>query len=69
MWLAMGSLTSVLSLAENNGVSQSRAARSNVDRSSTSEIERWKVVKPAIGVPSPASNWAVNNGAPAESKN
>ena len=66
VWLAVRGLTRVLSLAEHEGVSKGRATRSNVDWSSTSKVERWEVKEPAIGVPCPARDWAVDNGSPAE---
>jgi hypothetical protein len=39
-----------------------------VNGASTSKVERREVVQPTVGVPGPASNRAVDNGCPAESK-
>lgn len=39
-----------------------------MDRAATSEVKRWKVVQPSIGVPGPACNWAVDDRSPAESE-
>lgn len=61
-------LTLVVTLSKNESVSQRSPTTGDVDRASSSKIEGWQVVQPAIGVPCPACDWAVNNGGPEEGK-
>jgi len=66
--LAVRWLTSTLALAEHEGVGQTCPARSNVNRSASSVVERRQVEKPSIGIPSPAGDRTVDNGGPEESE-
>lgn len=66
--LAVRLLAVVLSLSENHGVGESSPAGGDMHRSSTSEIERRKVEEPAIGIPCPAGNRAVDDSRPQEAK-
>jgi hypothetical protein len=52
-----------LPLPENKSVRKSRAATCDVDRTTTSVVEGWKIKEPAICVPRPASNRAITNPA------
>lgn len=42
---------------------------SDVNRASTSKVQRGKVVQPSVGIPGPACDGAVYDGGPAERKN
>lgn len=68
MRLRVALFAAVKSLSKDKCVCKRRPSGSNVDRSTTSKVERRQVVKPAIGVPGPASNGAVDNGSPQEGK-
>jgi hypothetical protein len=50
----------MLPLSENNSICQSRATRGDVDRPTSSIIERGQVIKPAICVSGPARDWAIS---------
>lgn len=66
--LAVRWLTSTLALAQNKGVGQTCPAGSDVNGSTSGEVKGREVEKPSIGVPSPASDRAVDYGSPAEGK-
>lgn len=57
-----------LSLAEDEGVGERGPAGRDVDGSSSGEVERWELVEPAVGVPGPAGDRAVDDGGPAETE-
>ena len=65
---AMRSLALVLSLAKHEGIGQCGPTGSNVHRSTTSKVQRRQLVEPAVGVPSPACDGAVDNRGPPEAK-
>jgi hypothetical protein len=56
----------LLTSAEDHRVCQSGHTGSDFDRSSTSVVEDSPFESPAVDVPDPASNWAVNEGCPDE---
>lgn len=53
-------------LAEHQGVSQSSGTGSNVDRSTTSEVEATQLEDPTGRIPGPASDGIVDDGSPDE---
>lgn len=59
----------IATLAKNEGVCESSPTRSDMDRTTTSEIKRGEIVEPAVGIPCPASDGAVDDGAPEEGEN
>lgn len=61
-------LVDVLALSKNEGIRKSTPAAGNVDRSTSSKVERWEIVEPAVGVPCPACNRAVDDCGPEEAK-
>lgn len=54
-----GLLAMELALAEHERIRKSRAATGDVDRATTSIVERRKVGQPAVRVPCPAGNRTV----------
>ena len=64
MWF----LAPMLSLAKHERIGQSGPARSNVHRSAAGEVQRRQIVEPAIGIPRPARDWAVDNCGPPEAE-
>lgn len=59
-------LAGVLALAQHEGVRQRGPARRDVHGAAAGEVERREVVQPAVGVPRPARDGAVDNGGPQE---
>lgn len=57
-----------LSLSEYQSIGQGRATTGDVDRATTSIIERRQVIQPAAAVPGPAGDGAVNDGGPPETE-
>ena len=56
----------LLASAKNHGVCESRATGDDFDRSSTGVVEDTPRESPAVDIPDPARDWAVDNRCPAE---
>lgn len=54
--------------SEHEGICESTPSGGDVDRTSTGEIEGREVEQPAIGIPCPARDRAIDDRGPAESK-
>ena len=68
MCLAVGFLACVLALSEHKGVGKGAPAAGDVDGATAGEIESRELVQPAVGVPGPACDGAVDDGGPEEAK-
>lgn len=66
--LTVRRLAGILALAQDEGVGQTCPSGSDVNGSTSCKVKRGEVEEPAIGVPSPASDRAVDYGSPAEGK-
>lgn len=63
-----GGTSRFLTFPENEGIGERGKAGSDMNGSTTSVIEGGKVVEPAIPVPCPAGDRAVDDGSPDEGK-
>jgi hypothetical protein len=66
VWLGVRLLTSVLSLAQDGSIGKGAPSGTDMDRSSTGEIQARKLKQPTVGVPCPAGNRAVYDCGPEE---
>lgn len=60
VWPAMRLLTSLLSLAQGEGICERRPSRRNVNRSSTSKVQTGEFEQPSVGIPCPASDGTIH---------
>ncbi len=56
----------LLPTAENHRVGESGETRHNLDGTSAGIVEHTPLEGPAVGVPDPVRDWAVDDGGPAE---
>lgn len=68
MRLLVRLLSGMPPLTENEGICQAGPTGSDVDWSSTCEVERWQIVQPAIAVPGPARDRTVDDRRPEEAE-
>lgn len=64
MWLCVRLLTTVLSFAQDGSVGKGTPSGADVDRSSTGKIQAREFEQPAVGVPCPTCDWAIDQCSP-----